>query len=102
MEALIKIGIRSIAYLWELVTNQKNKKIQEVQIQRDLHQAFIAYEKVSKTISTIITQEHEESCIAQILLFHKMFRHSDFTDKLFRELELKIKELEISQENQSI
>ncbi len=66
MEALVGIISNSIAYLWELVTNQKNKKLQEVQLQRDQNKAFIAYEKISKTIESVIHEEQLKICIDMI------------------------------------
>ena len=93
MGALIKIAIRSIAYLWELVTNQKNKKIQEVQIQRDQNKAFIAYEKISKTIESIIHEEQIENCYWMANKFCIDFKNVDLHKKLLREIEVKLKTL---------
>ena len=93
MEALIKIGVRSIAYLWELLTNQKNKKLKEIQLQRDQNKAFIAYEKISKTIESILHEEQIEMCNNMIVEFYQRTHHLDLMIKLLRELQIKTKSL---------
>ena len=93
MEALIKIGVRSIAYLWELLTNQKNKKLKEIQLQRDQNKAFIAYEKISKTIESIIHEEQIGMCNNMIVEFYLRTYHLDLMLKLLRELQIKTKSL---------
>lgn len=97
MEALIKIGVRSIAYLWELLTNQKNKKLKEIQLQRDQNKAFIAYEKISKTIESVVHEEHVQNCYKMLNIFWAKYQNKELDSKLHRELTLKIKSL-----NQSI
>ena len=92
MEALIKIGVRSIAYLWELLTNQKNKKLKEIQLQRDQNKAFIAYEKISKTIESVIHEQQIEDCFTMINNCCNLL-NIDLFLKLHRELELKQKSL---------
>jgi predicted regulator of amino acid metabolism with ACT domain len=76
----------------ELITNQKNKKIQEVQLQRDQNKAFIAYEKISKTIESVIHEEQLKICIDMINNCCHVLNIALFL-KLHRELDLKQKSL---------
>jgi len=76
----------------ELITNQKNKKIQEIQIQRDQNKAFIAYEKISKTIESVIHEQQIEDCITMINNCCAIL-NIDLFLKLHREVELKQKSL---------
>jgi len=77
----------------ELITNQKNKKIQEVQLQRDQNKAFIAYEKISKTIESVIHEEQIGDCHKMIINYYVSHSNLELTSKLLRELNLKLKSL---------
>ena len=77
----------------ELITNQKNKKIQEVQIQRDQNKAFIAYEKISKTIESIIHEQQIEDCYWMTFQFYNNHKNFELHQKLIREIEIKLKSL---------
>jgi hypothetical protein len=90
---VIKLFSNSITYLWELITNQKNKKIKEIQLQRDQNKAFIAYEKVSKTIESVIHEEHIEQCYWMASKFCIDFKNVELHKKLLREIEVKLKSL---------
>ena len=77
----------------ELITNQKNKKIQEIQLQRDQNKAFIAYEKISKTIESVIHEQQIENCYWMIFQFYVKHVNFELHQKLLREIEIKTKSL---------
>lgn len=85
--------LKIFSQIGELITNQKNKKIQEVQIQRDQNKAFIAYEKISKTIESIIHEEQIDDCHKMVIGFYVKHGKIDLTEKLIRELSLKLRTL---------
>lgn len=85
--------LKIFSQIGELITNQKNKKIQEIQLQRDQNKAFIAYEKISKTIESIIHEQQAENCYDMIDDFYFNHENSELFSKLTRELSLKLKSL---------
>lgn len=89
--------LKTFSQIGELITNQKNKKIQEIQIQREQNKAFIAYEKISKTIESVVHEEHVQNCYKMLNIFWAKYQNKELDSKLHRELTLKIKSL-----NQSI
>lgn len=85
--------LKIFSQIGELITNQKNKKIQEIQLQRDQNKAFIAYEKISKTIESIIHEEQIDSCYEMITIFSMRYGSFELTNKLHREIQIKSKSL---------
>jgi hypothetical protein len=89
MKQLTKIFSQII----ELITNQKNKKLQEIQLQRNQNKAFIAYEKISKIIESAIHEINLENCQAMIIQFYDVHKNIELYNKLRRELSIKLKYL---------
>jgi len=85
--------LKIFSQIGELITNQKNKKIQEVQLQRDQNKAFIAYEKISKTIESIIHEQQIEDCYWMTFQFYNKHGNFELHQKLIREIEIKLKSL---------
>lgn len=88
--------LKIFSQIGELITNQKNKKIQEIQLQRDQNKVFIAYEKISKTIESVINETQVKYCEHMIEMFSIRHENLELMQKLERELTLKIKSLEKS------
>ena len=85
--------LKTFSQIGELITHQKNKKLKEIQLQRDQNKAFIAYEKISKTIESILHEEQIEMCNNMIVEFYQRTHHLDLMIKLLRELQIKTKSL---------
>ena len=63
------------------------------EFQRDQNKAFIAYEKISKTIDSVIHEQQIEDCYWMTFQFYNNHKNFELHQKLIREIEIKLKSL---------